>query len=741
MARAFRTIAWAVLFAALASTNAAAATQEIRNGTSDGSLRVRVLDSGKMAVYRYDASQAGLSNGWRLDNGWVSQVYGPTSKNSYLFLAGDNTAMRFSTGDVGTSWTGVSNETVGGDIVTVFDIPGTSVRVTQTVALSSGPYYRIQWEIRNTGATAFNDVRFAHGEDTYFGGSDSGEGHYDNTLKMVYVTNTAGGTTGLMGFYASASTPFARYYEAGFSENYNAMRAFTLDNTVNPNNVDCGYSLGWTRSSLGAGQAWSIIAYEKFTSAGAEQVIAPAEETGAGGGTVTFPFTVRNLDAASATFDLSAVSEHGWPTSVRNGSGAVISSVTIAGGDEANVFVRVAIPAGTDNGTTDLLTLTASASGLGSSSDSTTTVVSGSAPAPAPSSHSFDFSQEGVGAGWCGTVFRIGGGGGSGPLGGAAALTLYFALFLLPVAIARRLHRVRKAPSPAAPVVLLAVLGLLCSSVAFAGGLVPKAQRFRPTMDGYGAVTVDSDETLPAGKSSQNIFLNVVKRPLSEGTNQDLHIQGEIVDELATLDLAFAYGLGPRLEIGADLPVNFLIKGRTPPESGTSSNLSLGDIRVSGKWRAVAGKTYGLALIPYYNFATGDRDRYLSEGKNALGGKIAGHLDLTNRLSLVANAGAEKPGSLTASKSSPDRYNTWFQYGAGLVCRIDAASALTAEINGETTWSHAFDDQRVSPVELLAGYRKLVAPNVVFNVGGGGGLNKGMGAPQYRAFLGLSYVK
>ena len=55
------------------------------------------------------------------------------------------------------------------------------------------------------------------GEDTYFAGSDNGMGYYDASRKMVYVKNTQGGETGIMGFYGIEPTPATSYIEAYYS--------------------------------------------------------------------------------------------------------------------------------------------------------------------------------------------------------------------------------------------------------------------------------------------------------------------------------------------------------------------------------------------------------------------------------------------------------------------------------------------------------------------------------------------
>ena len=736
-------------FLLLASTGAQAVEQQVQNGSTTGSIRVAVQDAGTMAVWRFDASYVDCTVDTRYLDGWVEQSYGPYSKYSLLFLAGGDPSMRFGSGLAGTTWTLVSNTTSADNttITTVFLAQDNNVRVTQTTTVTSGPYYRMQWSIANIGSTTYDDVRFTHGEDTYLAGNDRGEGHFDNALKMVYVTNVAAGIADLMGIYASASTPFSYYFESGYSINYDRMRNWTLDNTVNPLNVDCGYSLGWTRATLAPGQTWTIIAYEKFTQAVGVQVIAPAEQAGNPGGTLAYAFTVRNLDAASQTISLASSSANGWATSVVDGSGNPLPSVILAGGTETVAYVRVTIPSGVAAGTSDLLTLTATFGEVGTSSDSTMTVVSGPAPPP-----SLNLQNDGLGAGWIGSCGMVVGRDGKGPMSAgesAGMIALYFSLLLLPVGILKLVHRRKRLPFEKAGIVaLFIVASMLVASSAHAMRLVaPKAQRFHPTTDGQGALTVDTDQTLCPGQFNVGLTLSGAKKPLDMGDIRELKIEKVVVDELYTADLTVAYGLTPDITLGLDVPydysrdnLNYADFRRNGAPGVRDDVFHLGDIRLNAKFRVIEGARYGLALIPFANFATGDRDYLLSEGKFGFGMKLAGHFDVAKPLTLYANLGAEHIGNIATPSSAPGYYTPWIQYGVGAKYLLPwRKDSIVAEVNGETSWATPYAHSTLSPLEVLAAYRAEVAPGWTLQAGGGGGLNKGMGAPQWRAILGIAY--
>jgi len=748
--RSRRVLGMAIAFMLIASAAALAATQEIQNGTAPGSLKITVRDNGMTGVYLLDVD--GVT--------WVEQIYGGDNKYFMLFLAGTDSAMRYTSTDSASEWdpfdpyfTPVSNTVSadGNSIVTVMDVGSLGVRVTQTATKTGASYVKFRWDIVNTGSTTFNDLRFIDGEDTYFAGNDEGAGYWDPVQRMVFVRNSSGGTNGLMGFYTDAANTPAMYHESDFGSNYDMMTTGDLDNTVDPNpTTDSGYSLGWTRTSLAPAATWTIEAYEKFVYSGDVQVIAPSEQTANPGDTVTYRFTVYDFTGSFITYNLTAISEHGWPVEIRDTNGNPITDLTFDGEPSFDVDVVVTVPSGAAAGTRDLVTLTAryTSEGIIEGFDSTTTVI----PGTTSTTPSLDLQKGGMGAGWFGSCGMVVGRDGKGPMSAAESagmIALYFALLLIPVGILKLFHGKKRFPVEKAGIVaLFLVASMLAASSAHAVRLIaPKAQRFHPTTDGLGAVTVDTDQTLCPGQFNFGLTLSGAKKPLDMGDIHELKIEKVVVDELYTADLTAAYGLTPDITLGLDIPFDFsrdnlnyadYLQNGAP---GVRDDVfHLGDIRMNAKFRVLERDRYGLALIPFVNFATGDKDYLLSEGKFGFGMKFAGHYDAAKPLTLYANLGAEHVGDVTASGSSPNYYTPWIQYGVGAKYLLPwRQDHLVAEVNGETAWATPYRHSTLSPLEFLAAYRTEVAKGWTLQAGGGGGLNKGMGAPQWRAILGVAY--
>ena len=342
-------------------------------------LEIHVDEFGTMGVFRWQGGNL------------VQQYYGSYSKGSVLFLDGTNPASRYGGGsNTFEMWTNANDHFVpvshqkldDWTIQTVFNAGPTGVQITQTTSYTDGSlYYRIAWVIENTGTSTFSDLHFKHGGDTYFAGDDDSNGHWDNDLRMVYLTNPDPSITGIMGLYGALSSPADHYYEDYYGDNEDAALAGDLPDTVRSEYHDAGYALEWNRASFAPGETWTITAFEKWTEAGFVQVLAPADLPVAAGTTVDYQFTIQNFQQVQDTFDLNASSSRGWNVSFAQVVRDAADTVTVAGGASQTVVVQVTIPPGTPAGTQDVLTLTATSQADQSifNSDNVTSTVLGAA--------------------------------------------------------------------------------------------------------------------------------------------------------------------------------------------------------------------------------------------------------------------------------------------------------------------------------------------------------------------------
>lgn len=281
---------------------------------------------------------------------YVYQYFSDDAWGSVIHLSSNNTTTSYSTGyqSADSTMTPISNTKTalaggGGKIVTVVALGTSGVRMTQTFTHNAGErFVSKRWVITNTGSTTYTGARFYHGGDTYFGGSDSAYGFYDPSKHMVYIRNNDFTNWGIMGSYASPSTPASHYYEGQYNTgNGYASGRQNLPDTVNPSYLDAGYYLQWDRATLAPGASWTIDAYETWSAAGPLQIFAPPAQNVSRGQTVTIPYTLQSLNSAVVTITLAATNNKGWTTTLVGGTIA-----TIAPNASIVRNVKVKIPAG-----------------------------------------------------------------------------------------------------------------------------------------------------------------------------------------------------------------------------------------------------------------------------------------------------------------------------------------------------------------------------------------------------------
>ena len=261
-------------------------------------------------------------------------------------------------------------------ITTVYAAGSTGVQITRTITYTNGEnFYLASYAINNGGSTTYSNVKFRYGGDTYFAGDDSSVGNYNSTLKMVYLTNPDPSITWLMGAYGSLSDQADHYYEALYTSVWTALgdKDTPLPDTVSSSDIDAGYGLEWTRTTLAPGDTWTVEIFEKWMTRGHVRVVPPNSQSNkVTGDALQYQFTIQNYQTSDDTFNLTLSSSNGWSTNLPGGSSVAVSAVS-----SQTVTAEVTIAAGTAKDVADTLTLTATSQADSdiTHSDSVTTTV------------------------------------------------------------------------------------------------------------------------------------------------------------------------------------------------------------------------------------------------------------------------------------------------------------------------------------------------------------------------------
>jgi hypothetical protein len=238
------------------------------------------------------------------------------------------------------------------------------IQVTQTVSYTNGsPFYKIVWEVVNTGVETYTGLRFRHGGDTNFWGDNTSVGNWDPVMRKVFVTKSDPNLDGeYMALYGATDeygdTPcpadnFAEFFPANV-ESYMKSR-HPLNGFWRDVDHDAAYALEWLKDDLAPGDSWTVTAYERWNCGpnigGRPEVIATEHEGCSE--TINVNFEVINWGLTPDIYDLEVTSQNGWTYALQGPN-----PITIDPGPGASAAVTVELTVPFVN-TDDVLTLTA----------------------------------------------------------------------------------------------------------------------------------------------------------------------------------------------------------------------------------------------------------------------------------------------------------------------------------------------------------------------------------------------
>ena len=223
-----------------------------------------------------------------------------------------------------------------------------------------------------------------------------------------------------------------------------------------------------------------------------------------------------------------------------------------------------------------------------------------------------------------------------------------------------------------------------------------------------------------------------------------------IVHQQLSGELIASLGLWSRLIVFAGVPYHFMIRGQSALPDGSldalvPSGAGLGDFRLGARVRAwgedkdiVQIAVQGTLYVYTASMADSDQNyRGGPTGRPGLGGdvELLATFNLSDDVHLSANLGYlfRKDVQLPAGAEVGDA----FTFGLGAIWEIlDDRLALIAEFYGST----GFGSLQSTPMEVLVGAKYHHKLGFTAGVGGGAGVARGIGAPDYRLLGMLGYT-
>jgi OmpA-OmpF porin, OOP family len=311
-------------------------------------------------------------------------------------------------------------------------------------------------------------------------------------------------------------------------------------------------------------------------------------------------------------------------------------------------------------------------------------------------------------------------------------------------------------------------------------------QLFRPAIDSKGFITLNASQILAPGDFSFGLVTTWARRPLflEGGPGETFE-----VDNLITPSLVAAVGLFSRdqfgVELGVMVPISIVSGKASPVNLGTDLDSAnddedfkfdgqgIGDIVLHPKFRLsnASRNKIGVAITPSVLLPTGDKTRFLGEGKLILQPTIAVDTEAgeRGRFKLAVNAGARIRTSESEFQDVPSNFthevfengmtsdrntNAGIRVGNELMGGLAASFAIEPErfdivaefiggyaLDGKLLSNSGADEKALAPFgEVLAGIKLYLARNSFFQAGAGWGVLPAYGAAERgRLYMGFVF--
>lgn len=266
------------------------------------------------------------------------------------------------------------------------------------------------------------------------------------------------------------------------------------------------------------------------------------------------------------------------------------------------------------------------------------------------------------------------------------------------------------------------------------------AMNFKPVTDQGFYLTVEQSKTLGTmghaiGFTGDYSVNSLVIRDAAGAKVQD------VIQKQVGLNLGGALGLTPWLDVGVGVAGVAYQQFLTPVTLVQDNGARFGDITANLKVQLINSEKslFGLSLMPFMTFPTGDDGHFTGENGFAGGGKVI--LDtkrINDHVSFSVNAGGLARKDYLFSPTSK-LIDDQFLYGAAVNVAVAKPVQLIAEANGSTSIKNFFGSASRS-LELDGAVRFIpdVKQNWQITAGGGAGILNGPGTPNYRVFTSLA---
>ncbi len=289
------------------------------------------------------------------------------------------------------------------------------------------------------------------------------------------------------------------------------------------------------------------------------------------------------------------------------------------------------------------------------------------------------------------------------------------------------------------------LLILSSSSMASAQNVVGfPVQNFRPGPSSTSYYVTENGILQPHLRPSVQLWFNFARRPLQLIDNTQDSRVADIVSWRVNMDLMASISFWSRLELGIALPV-VLAQGTESltllnRPVGETLSASLGDLRLVPKVRIATGGPATLAIGLNVTFPTGDPESLMGNDGVTFAPRVILSFD-TAYFDLALNVGYRLRNQQSFNFTPQQRIviddETFASVGMAIAfwrehldLIVDAWAAIPTDEQ----------DAEEVPVEIMGGLRAHFTYGFIANVAAGGGITRGVGAPQFRIMWGIGWL-
>ncbi|WP_168210496.1 OmpA family protein [Persicimonas caeni] len=296
-----------------------------------------------------------------------------------------------------------------------------------------------------------------------------------------------------------------------------------------------------------------------------------------------------------------------------------------------------------------------------------------------------------------------------------------------------------KSRSSSASHKVLAGLAFLLATAFSAGaaaqdGLQLDVQTFRPAVGPYSIYTVETSPTLGHLEPTGSVFLNYSSEPLvlepdAGGENV------AIIDQQLAMHVLAGVGFFDIAQLDLEVPIYFV------NDSEFSDNVEggvIGDMALRPKVMILSREKFpvGVTGLVDVTLPTGRQESLVGDSSVEVAPGAVVDYRWENVL-VAANLGVRIQEDRSVRNIE---IGERFEYGLGAEAEfLNGLLLVGGELYGRTEFGDFFGDD-VTPLEGLLGAKVVTRSGFSVMAGAGGGIVGGVGAPEFRGFLGLRYA-